>query len=71
MSILPMSDKITYIFQNVEVVLTNRTATRKIQSTRTKQDTIDILYEITPLDPMNGTWKKWCRLEELYQIGEK
>jgi hypothetical protein len=29
---------------------------------------IDILYEITPTNEEDGSWKKWVRIEELYEI---
>lgn len=51
-----------YIFNNVEVVLTGRTAKRQLKRK------VDILHEIKPADPENGSWTKWVRIVELYEI---
>ena len=61
----------TYVFQNTEVKLTGRTANKELKPTRrTKpgEQNVATLFEITPVDPMNGTWKKWVRMEELFEI---
>lgn len=69
-----MSDQVkTYVFQNTEVKLTGRTANKELKPTRrTKSDEPNIatLYEITPVDQLNGSWKKWVRLVELFEIDE-
>lgn len=52
----------TYVFKETEVVLTGKRAERKL---RTKTDT---LYEIKPADSENGTWTKWVRMTDLYEI---
>ena len=51
-----------YIYENCEVVLTGRRAT--------KQGTNLVLVEITPKDPNDGTWKKWVSEKVLFQIQE-
>lgn len=53
----------TYVFDNAEVQMTGRTAKKKLKSGK-----IDELYEITPLDPAIGTWKKWVREAELFEV---
>ena len=53
----------TYLHEDVEVRKTGRTATRKLRN-----DKIDERVEITPVDQVNGIWKKWVRLTDLYVI---
>lgn len=53
----------TYVFENAEVRLTGRKAQNKLRSGKA-----DILEEITPIDPMVGTWKKWVRLTQLFEV---
>lgn len=62
-----MSD--TYVYENVEVVLTSRTAERSVGRT-TKRTTprIDLLVEIRPKDKADGSWKKFVRMTDLYKI---
>ena len=55
----------TYLFEDVEVCLTGRTATRKLRSGK-----VDERMEISPVDSMQGVWKKWVRKTDLYEIGE-
>ena len=70
-----MSNKIEYVYNESEVVLTGRTAERKLArpparsgSSRKVPDRVYTLHEVTPSDPENGSWKKWVRLEELFEI---
>lgn len=61
----------TFVFQNTEVKMTGRTANKELKPTRrskTSEPNVATLYEITPVDSMNGSWKKWCRMEELFEI---
>lgn len=61
----------TYVFKDIEVRLTGRTADKELRATRRNQNPAAItLYEITPTDPMNGSWKKWVRMAELFEIKE-
>lgn len=53
----------TYIYENNEVKITERTATR-----HTKSGKQEILYEITPVDESVGRWKKWVMLAQLYTV---
>ena len=53
----------TFLHEDVEVRKTGRTATRKLRN-----DKIDERIEITPVDKMQGVWKKWVRLTDLYEI---
>lgn len=55
----------TFVFENVEVKKTGRVAHRKLRSSK-----IDVLVEITPVDEKTGTWKKWARPAELFEVGD-
>lgn len=58
-----------YVHSGVEVILTGRTAERRIESKSARVPSrIDILHEIEPADKEQGSFKKWVRLEELYKI---
>ena len=65
-------EKQTYVHDGVEIKLTGREA-RKESRRRTTRGTIprvEILVEITPVDVESGTWKKWVKKEELYEISK-
>jgi hypothetical protein len=53
----------TYIFENVEVKLTGREASRALPSGK-----LDILVEITPVLATIGTWKKWVRMQQMFFV---
>ncbi|MGZ8924443.1 MAG: hypothetical protein ACXW2E_01035 [Nitrososphaeraceae archaeon] len=53
----------SYVYENVEVKKTNRTATKPLRSGK-----IDNLVEITPVQSIVGAWKKWVRESDLYII---
>lgn len=57
-----MSEK-TYVLDNVEVRKTGRTAERKLKSGK-----VDHLLEVTPVNEHVGSWKKWVREEELFEV---
>ena len=59
-----MSEK-SYVFENVEVVLTGRTAVRELRSGKSES-----LYEITPKHSTTGVWKKWVRFVDLFEVQE-
>lgn len=54
-----------FVYENLEVKLTGRTATRDGRSGATIT-----LVEITPVDP-DVTWKKWVNPVVLYKINSK
>lgn len=54
-----------YVYENVEVKLTGRVAQRKLRSGKS-----DTKYEITPANQKDGTWQKWVRLQELFEVQE-
>jgi hypothetical protein len=62
----------TYVFHDTEVKLTGRTADKELKTTRrtkpSAEPTVATLHEITPVDSMNGSWKKWVRMAELFEI---
>jgi hypothetical protein len=59
----------TFVFNNTEVKLTGRTADKELKATRRSTGpNITTLYEITPVDQLNGSWKKWVRMAEMFEI---
>lgn len=52
-----------YVYENVEVVTTGRIATKSLSSGK-----IDQVIEITPVHQSSGSWKKWVREKDLYEI---
>jgi hypothetical protein len=54
-----------YVYENTEVKLTGRKASKELRSSK-----IDELFEITPVDTIVGTWKKWVRMAELFEVQE-
>lgn len=60
-----MSDSIekTYVYSNVEVKMTGRNATKELKSGKT-----DALVEVTPVNSIDGLWKKWVRVAELFEV---
>lgn len=63
-------DDSTYVFGDLEVKLTGREATKTLEAKgrRTENKTFT-LYEITPSDAEEGSWKKWVKITDLYEIG--
>ena len=53
----------SYVYDDCEVKLTGRTATQTLRSGKTL-----MIYEITPVHPMNGVWKKWISMSNLYKV---
>lgn len=53
----------TYVFENTEVKLTGRVARNTLRSGK-----IDEVCEITPVETIVGTWKKWVRLDQLFEV---
>lgn len=61
-----------YVHNDTEVKLTGRAAEKLIPAVgRKKEPRITYLYEITPTDPEVGSWKKWVRMVDLYEIKAK
>jgi len=69
-----MSESKTYVWGDLEVVLTGKRAERRISPSgrgRTRQtDKVLTLHEITPADKEEGSWKKWVKMSDLYEIVE-
>jgi len=59
-----MSSK-TYVYDNVEVIKTGKQARKTLASGK-----LDVLNEVTPKDADIGTWKKWVRDSDLYEVQE-
>lgn len=62
-----------YVWNGSEVRLTGRQAKKETASNATSRrgsirKSIDMLYEIEPASKEDGTWKKWVRKEELFEI---
>lgn len=53
----------TYVFKNVEVRKTGRTASKEL-----KRGKMDSLFEITPVDQTIGSWREWVRDTDLFLI---
>lgn len=60
------SEQKTYLHDDVEVVLTGRTATRELRRGKT-----DEKVEIKPTNPLQGSWTKWVRMSDLYTIDKE
>ena len=52
-----------YVYDNVEVIKTGRTAKKPLRSGK-----VDELFEVTPVEAFDGTWKKWVRDGELFEV---
>jgi hypothetical protein len=64
-----MSDDKTYVYKETEVKLTGRTAEKEIKGLRKGTPSrVAVLHEITPVDSLNGSWKKWVQMVELFEI---
>lgn len=53
----------TYVYDNVEVRKTGRKAQNKLRSGK-----IDELVEVTPVDSVCGSWRKWVREDVLFEV---
>lgn len=57
------TEQTNYVYENTEVKLTGRKASKTLRSNK-----VDELFEITPVDTLIGTWKKWVRMAELFEV---
>lgn len=63
-----------YVWNGSEVKLTGRIAKKEGKRTVSGRSgrggfrSIDMLHEIEPADKQDGSWTKWVRKEELYEI---
>ncbi len=53
----------SWVLDNVEVKKTGRVAKRTLTSGK-----LDIQVEVTPVYQMSGSWKKWVRETDLFEI---
>lgn len=53
----------SYVYENTEVQLTGRSGQRKLPSGK-----VDEVVEVTPVDQMVGSWKKWVHKSSLYEV---
>lgn len=58
-----LQDPKIYVYDGLEVKLTGRSAKKPLRTGRE-----DELHEICPADKENGSWKKWVRITELYEV---
>lgn len=67
-----MTNQKKYVYDFIEVVQTGRTAVKTLTSTsrRTKEvcTNEEVVVEITPANAGDGTWKKWVKEGDLYEI---
>ncbi len=63
------SSQKTYIHDGSEVKLTGRIAKKEIHKggMRVAAKSITI-HEITPVDAETGSWKKWVKMTDLFEI---
>ena len=52
-----------YLYEDIEVKLTGRTAVKQISASRSL-----VLSEITPKDEQMGTWTKFVNLRTLFEV---
>lgn len=55
----------TYVHEGIEVKKTGRRAQNERSSGK-----IDELIEVTPVDSMVGSWKKWVRPDILFEVDQ-
>lgn len=58
-----LSPEARYVFEQTEVKWTGRLS----RTVRTGAK-MPMMYEITPVDHIVGSWKKWVRASDLYEI---
>lgn len=56
-------DQKSWVFEGIEVTKTGRKAQRALPSGK-----LDIQIEVTPVHNINGSWKKWTRESDLFEI---
>jgi len=59
----------TYVYNETEVKMTGRTAKKELEA-RGRRTTAKVytLYEVTPADNENGSWKNWVKITDLFEI---
>ena len=64
----------SYVHEGVEVVLTGRVAKKEMKRAVTRRTAAKavnqdgLIYEITPKDNEIGSWKKWVKMSDLFEI---
>ena len=64
-----MTEFKTYVYDDIEVRLTGRIATKEVKAIPNKPPRILKLVEITPTQEFE--WKKWVPMENLYEIKDE
>ena len=58
----------SFVHDDIEVVLTGRIATRELAARGATKMRVDEKVEIKPKDDENGSWRKFVRMSDLYEI---
>lgn len=58
----------TYAYDNVEVCLTGRVAEKIIPAAGRAAERVDQLVEVKPINDEDGSWTKFVRMTDLYEI---
>ena len=59
----------TYVHEGIEVRLTGRTAKKQKRTTSKRvAATETLVHEITPSNAESGSWKKWVKMTDLFEI---
>lgn len=58
-----MAEQQSWVFENTEVKKTGKVANKTLPSGK-----VDSLVEVTPTLHSNGVWKKWVRIQDLYEV---
>ena len=59
-----------YVLNDLEVKLTGRVAVKRSKTGRNPGSVISTVYEVSPADTEEGSWKKWVKFTDLYEIIE-
>lgn len=56
----------SYVYEQTEVILTGRKATKELRSGKE-----EVLFEITPISKITGSWQKWVQMSQLFEVVEE
>ena len=60
-----MPQETHYVYDNIEVKCTGKTASRKLRSGKD-----EVIHEVTPVSQQIGSWRKWVALDTLFVVTE-
>ena len=58
-----MANEQIYVYESLEVIMTGRIATRQLRNKKVME-----IFEIKPVNPQDGSWKKWVQKKDLYKV---